>query len=384
MFKHPVLGRGFRPFFILGALQAVFMLVLWGGYYGGYITPPDLLLATTSWHIHEMVYGFAVCVVAGFLLTAVANWTGTNPVKGRHLFVLCCLWVLGRLVMNFDFGLPVWAVYAASIAFLPALAISLSIPLLKTDNKRNFIFLGILGVLSASQICFLVFGVYAAIYVALMMIIMMISLVGGRIIPMFTIAVLKQGGADITPTPQPKWDIAALVSLVVTTACLVSVPDSLLLTASAFIAVFIHLARMRHYHSLRTLALPMLWILHAGYLWVVIGLVLIGLSGAGVVNLTLALHALSTGAVGSLTLGMMTRVALGHTGRNLVASRLTLLSFLLMQIAAILRVFGPMVLPEFSMVWIIGSASVWSFCYFLYLIIYAPILLRARPDGNPA
>lgn len=384
MFKHPVLGRGFRPFFILSALQAVFMLVLWGGYYGGYITPPDLLLATTSWHIHEMIYGFAVCVVAGFLLTAVANWTGTNPVKGGHLFALCCAWVLGRLVMNFDLGLPVWGVYAASIAFLPALAISLSIPLLKTNNKRNFIFLGILGVLSASQICFLVFGVYAAIYVALMMIIMMISLVGGRIIPLFTIAVLKQGGADITPTPQPKWDIAALVSLVVTTACLVSVPDSLLLTASAFIAVFIHLARMRHYHSLRTLALPMLWILHAGYLWVVIGLVLIGLSGAGVVNLTLALHALSTGAVGSLTLGMMTRVALGHTGRNLVASRLTLLSFLLMQIAAIMRVFGPMVLPEFSMVWVIGSASVWSFCYFLYLVIYAPILLQARPDGKPA
>lgn len=360
------------------------MLVLWGGYYGGYITPPDLLLETTSWHIHEMIYGFALCVVAGFLLTAVANWTGTTPVKGAHLFVLCCLWVLGRLVMNFDLGLPAWGVFAVSIAFLPALAISLSIPLLKTNNKRNFIFLGILGVLSASQICFLVFGVYAAIYVALMMIIMMISLVGGRIIPLFTIAVLKQSGANITPTPQPKWDIAALVSLVVTTVCLVSIPDSLLLSASAFTAVFIHLARMRHYHSLQTPSLPMLWILHAGYLWVVIGLALIGLSGAGLVNLTLALHALSTGAVGSLTLGMMTRVALGHTGRNLVVSRLTLLSFLLMQIAAIMRVFGPMVLPEFSMLWIIGSASVWSFCYVLYLVIYTPILLRARPDGKPA
>lgn len=384
MFEHPVLGRGFRPFFILSALQAVFMLVLWGGYYGGYITPPDLLLETISWHTHEMIYGFALCVVAGFLLTAVANWTGTNPVKGAHLFALCCLWVLGRLVMNFDLGLPAWSIFAVSIAFLPALAISLSIPLLKTNNKRNFIFLGILGVLSASQICFLVFGVYAAIYVALMMIIMMLSLVGGRIIPLFTIAVLKQGGANIAPTPQPKWDIAALVSLVATTACLVSIPDSLLLSACAFVAVFIHLARMRHYHSLQTLTLPMLWILHAGYLWVVIGLALIGLSGAGVVNLTLALHALSTGAVGSLTLGMMTRVALGHTGRNLVASRLTLLSFLLMQIAAIMRVFGPMVLPEFSMFWIIGSASVWSFCYALYLVIYAPILLQARPDGKPA
>ncbi len=382
--EHPVLGRGFRPFFLLGAIYSALMLLLWGGYYAGYVIPPMFVLDPVSWHAHEMVYGYTISIIAGFLLTAVANWTGGAPARQLHLLGLCLIWVSGRIVMNIDFGLPLWCVQLIAVSFIPVLAVSLSIPLLKSRNKRNFVFLALLTCLCVSQVAFLIYEIHAAIYVALMMIMIMISLIGGRIIPAFTVAALRRSGQEAFQTPQMKMDIAALLSLVATTLCLVMAANTLFLTCAAFISAIIHVIRMRNYHSLKVLGDPMVWILHVGFLWLIIGLVLLGLSGAGSVPLSIALHALTAGAIGSMTLGMMVRVALGHTGRDLIANKSTVFCFYLMQILALMRVFGAMIMPEYTTFWITGSAALWSVCFVVYVISYAPMLMSARPDGRAA
>ncbi len=383
IFDHPFLGRGFRPFFFLGAFYGFIMLFIWTGIYARIFTPPDFLLSDKIlWHAHEMLYGYTMAIVAGFLLTAVANWTAHAPVRQLHLFMLCLLWLSGRIVMNFDMGLPSWLVYLLSASFVPVLAVSLSVPLLKSFNKRNFIFLGILSCLSITQITFFIFESRNALYIAVMMIMVMISLIGGRIIPAFSVAALRRRGEEAFQTPQPKLDAAALLSLIVVAICFVIVPDTVFLFIVTMVSAAIHILRIRNYHSLRALSDPMLWILHIGFIWLIIGLILLGLSGLGLLPVYLAIHAFTAGALGSMTIGMMVRVALGHTGRNLIAGKLTTAIFSLMQLAAIMRVFMPIILPDLYSYWIICSAGLWSLCFALYLFIYTPILASARPDGR--
>jgi uncharacterized protein involved in response to NO len=342
------------------------------------------MLDAVSWHAHEMIYGFAMAIVAGFLLTAVANWTGGAPARQMHLAGLCLLWLLGRLVMHFDFGLPAWAIIAAESAFIPALALSLAIPLLRSWNKRNFIFLTLLSVLFACDLWFLLSINMAALHVALMMILIMISLIGGRIIPAFTVAALRRKGIETYQTPQMKMDMAALASLVAIALCLVFAKATPILGIAAGVSCLIHGLRMRHYHTLKTFDDPLVWILHAGYGWLVVGLGLLALTGFGVLSITAVIHALTAGSIGSMILGMICRVTLGHTGRELKVGALTTLSFFAIQVTAIARVFGPIFMPDHMNEWIIGSAALWSLCFAAYLWVYTPMLFTARPDGSEA
>jgi uncharacterized protein involved in response to NO len=384
LFEHPFLGRGFRPFFFLGALYSVISLVLWGGFYAGYIVPPYFMIDAVSWHAHEMIYGFSMAIVAGFLLTAVANWTGGAPARQMHLAGLCLLWLLGRVVMHFDFGLPAWAIIAVESAFIPALALSLAIPLIRSWNKRNFIFLTLLSVLFACDLWFLLTINMAALHAALMMILIMISLIGGRIIPAFTVAALRRKGIETYQTPQIKMDVAALVSLVAVALCLVFAKGTPILGIAAGVSCLIHGLRMRHYHTLKTFDDPLVWILHAGYCWLVVGLGLLALTGFGALGVAAVIHALTAGAIGSMILGMICRVTLGHTGRDLKLGALSTLSFFAIQVTAIARVFGPIFMPDHMNEWIIGSAALWSLCFAAYLWVYTPMLFTARPDGQVA
>lgn len=382
LFEHPFLGRGFRPFFFLGALYSVISLAAWGGFYAGYVMPPSFMLDPVSWHAHEMLYGFTMAIVAGFLLTAVANWTGGAPARQIHLAGLCLLWILGRVVLNFDMGLPIWSIIVLEASFLPALAASLAIPLIRSWNKRNFIFLTLLSVLFACDLWFMLSANKTPLYVALMMILMMVSLIGGRIIPAFTVAALRREDKQVFQTDQRKMDVVALVSLVAVTLCLIFAKDTLFLALCAGASAIIHALRMRHYHSLKTFDDPMLWILHVGYLWLVIGMGLLALTGLNILTIPMVVHALTAGCIGSMTLGMMCRVTLGHTGRDLAASRLTTVAFFSMQGAALSRVFGPMINPEHYTNWIVLSAVLWSICFLIYLVVYAPMLTKPRPDGR--
>ncbi len=385
IFNHPFLGCGFRPFFLLGALYSVMSLVIWGGFYAEYVVPPSVLADPVSWHAHEMIYGFVLAIVAGFLLTAVANWTGGAPVQKIHLASLCGVWLAGRMVMNFELGLSETAILMIEGAFVPALAISLSIPLFKSRNKRNFIFLVLLSILFVSDLTFLMTEERTPLYVAVMVIITMISLIGGRVIPAFTVAALHRRGEEAYQTPQGRLDVLALMSLVMIILALLFLGvKSPLLAVIAFISTIVHLLRLRRYHTRRILNDPMVWILHVGYSWVIVGLIFMGLATVELVPFSIALHALTAGAIGSMTLGMMCRVSLGHTGRNLIAGKLTIFCFILMQVAALLRVFGPISMPEQENLFIIISAFLWSTCFALYVFVYAPILWQPRPDGRAA
>lgn len=386
IFAIPFFGRGFRPFFFSGALFSVLSIGLWGSFYAGVggITPPGFFVDPISWHAHEMIYGFALAIVAGFLLTAVANWTGTAPVRHFHLAGLCALWVTGRVVMSVDLGLPSWGIIALEASFVPALAISLALPLLRSWNKRNFIFLMLLSILFACDAWFLSTANMTALYVAMMMILTMISLIGGRVIPAFTVAALQRKGIDAAQTNQTRMDIAALTSLAAVTLCLVFARETILLGMVAALSCIIHALRMRHYHTLKSLNDPLLWILHAGYGWLVAGLALLAFTGFNLLGTTAVIHAFTAGCIGSMILGMICRVTLGHTGRNLEIGRMTILSFYTIQIAAILRIFGPMLAPEYMTHWIVCSALLWALCYAAYLAVFSGMLFGPRPDGQEA
>lgn len=384
-FMSPFWGRGFRPFFFCGAAYSLISLLVWGGFYAGVIAPPDFMLDPVSWHAHEMVYGFCMAIVAGFLLTAVANWTGGAPARQVHLAGLCSLWVIGRIALNIDIGLPQPIVIGLALLFVPALAASLSIPLIQNRNKRNFIFLGLLSGLFASDACFLILDQpRSALYVALMMVLSMVSLIGGRIIPAFTVAALRRQGQMVVQTDQYRLDIAAVVSLIGVAICLVFARDTMILGVVAAVSCVLHALRMRHYHTLKALSDPLLWILHAGYLWLIIGLGLLAFTGFGILDIPSVIHSLTAGCIGSMILGMICRVTLGHTGRDLEVGKTTVFAFVLIQIAAILRVLGPILMPEFKADFIIVSAILWPISFGIYLAIYGRMLFGPRPDGLPA
>jgi len=381
IFDYPVLGYGFRPFFLLGALFSIISLLIWGGFYAGYVTPPLFMIDPVSWHAHEMIYGFTMAIVAGFLLTAVANWTDSAPVRGFNLLGLCLLWLAGRVVMNFNLGIPEVAVLVFEGAFILTLAFSLFIQLFKTWDKRNFVFLVLLSILFACDMAFLITKERTTLYAAVMIIIALISLIGGRIIPAFTVDALQERGEEAHETSQGKLDVLAILSLVLIILALVfAKQEEAILAGTAFLSAIIHALRLRRYHTRRILDDPMVWILHVGYSWVILGLFLTGVSALGFLPFSIALHAFTAGAIGSMTLGMMCRVTLGHTGRDKIATDLTKLSFLLMQGAAFMRVFGLMIAPDYSIEWIIGSATLWILCFALYILIYAPMLWKPDLD----
>ena len=384
VFDHPFWGRGFRPFFLGGAIYAMLGILLWTGVYAGHTLPPDIFSDPIIWHAHEMIYGFVMAIVAGFLLTAVANWTGGAPVRQIQLMGLCGLWLAGRIVMNVH-GFPAWSIFAAELAFLPALALSLALPLIKSWNTRNFVFLGLLGLLWLCDAAFLVTQSRMPLYVALVLILVMISLIGGRIIPAFTVGALRRKGHNVQIHDQHALDIVALVTLLAVAGALAATgPGTMVFAGACFVSSLVHLVRMRRYHTKLTFGDPLLWILHAGFGWLVIGLFLAGLSAFGIGMFPAALHAITVGVIGSMTLGMMARVTLGHTGRDLVSNGLTTLSFALMQLSAVLRAFGPVLLPEHYTFWVVSSGLLWSICFLLYFLVYAPMLWSPRPDRQPA
>ena len=390
-FEIPFLGRGFRPFFLLGAIYAVWMVSAWVFFTSGAAAAPVTWNSPALWHAHEMIYGFTAAIIAGFLLTAVANWTGGAPVRQMHLALLCLVWAAGRASFWYPYAPPV-ILSIIDLSFIPLLAGSLAVPLLRAWNKRNFVFLSMLALLFLGNLhMHLAAGGYGGdprltAYAAVLVVMMVISLVGGRIIPSFTVASLRMQGKIRYQTDQGKTDIAALLLLLALTIALIaSGLDSGITAAFAIAAALVHLWRMRYWHSFETGSDPMVWILHAGYLWLAGGLFTLGLHGLKLVDqASLALHMLTVGCIGSMTIGMMARVALGHTGRPIAASLPVVLAFWLMQGAALARCFAILIGDANYRFWIGTSGLLWVAVFIIYLAVHAPMLLRARPDGLEA
>ena len=372
---------GFRPFYLLASIFSAFSVLLWAAQFSGYL--PSAYLQGSLWHGHEMLFGYTTAVIAGFLLTAVRNWTARPTPTGAQLMALAALWVCGRVLV-----LTPWAMTAALVnaAFPVAVALAIGIPLLRSRNIRNYFFVGLLILLGG-----LVLIVHLALQerfelsprlglqLALDVVLFIMVVMGGRVTPMFT----NNGVPGVTATRNPLVEKFALGSVTILFAADLLQWPLAVIAMIAFVSVLAHSARLYLWQPWRTVAKPLVWILHAAYAWIIVHLALRGLSALDLLPGSYATHALAVGAIGGLTLGMMTRTARGHTGRILATDGFELTAFLLIQVAAVIRVFGGIVSPQLYLTSVQLSALLWAAAFGLYAIRYWPVLTRPRVDGKP-
>jgi uncharacterized protein involved in response to NO len=380
---------GFRPFFLLGALWVpIALATLFAGIAWGLwpVSAPPLFL----WHGHELLFGFVVSAIAGFLLTAVPTWTSTPPVSGWPLIGLAALWVSGRVVMYPALQLD--STYAAFIelAFVPALMVALAVPLMRTRNLRNYPFLVMLALLFALNFVFhgRALGWLGALpfdplRICADVVMLMIVVVGGRIVPLFTRNALAGSGRPSSILPAPRLEAVALAAVIGVAVSDLAVPNTRVAGALAALAAAVLAANLARWDGRRAVRMPLVFVLHVGYGWVVVALALkaaflLG-QAAWAANW---LHALTAGAFGTMILAVTTRVALGHTGRPLVVRRPIVLAYALVGLGAAVRVWGPWALPfEYTNV-IASSMVLWSAAYLLFLAVYLPILIGPRADAG--
>jgi uncharacterized protein involved in response to NO len=377
--------KGFRPFFLLAAGFASAIVPLWLLVIVG-IVHPTAYLPATIWHAHEMVFGFAVAVIAGFLLTAVGNWTQRETLIGTPLLALAALWLAGRVAMLTAGVLPRGVAAAVDLAFLPLLMIALGRPLVAARNRRNFVMLAILAALFVADgfVHLDALGLAPpgsarrACLVAVDVVVLVILVIAGRVFPMFT---RNATGVTTIRSSRPL-DVLTIAGMAVLTTVDALAPETVVAAAVAGVVGTLAIARAWGWRTRRVAQHPLLWILHAGYAWVCAGLLLGALAGAHVVPDSLATHALTAGAIGSLTLGMMARVALGHTGRPLVVSGSIAWSFGAVTAAAFARVLVPLFLPGWYFAALLVAGGLWTVAFLVYLAVYAPILTSPRIDGR--
>ena len=380
-----LMSYAFRPFFLLAALLALLGIAGWWlllahGVDGSANLPPRLR------HGHEMLFGFAGAAIAGFLLTAVATWTQRPAVAGARLAALCGLWIAARLgaVLPGEAGYLLWAL--GSGLFWLWLTVLMAGEVLPARNTRNYKVPAVLAAFVAAEAVFFLAGSgqlapkEAALRAGLMLIVGLILLVGGRIIPNFTLNWLKQhrpeSGARLPSFDQ--WDFGAVIVTALFAAGFVLRPLDLFTGWLGLAAGLAQAGRLIRWQGWRTGREPLLWVLHVGYGWIPVGLMLLGLAALGQpLWLDAGIHALTVGAIGTLVLGVMARVALGHTGRPLVATSDMTLAFVLITLSAALRVFAPAGHP--AMMW---SMPLWLAAYALFLFRYTPILLAPRADAR--
>lgn len=381
--SHPLLALGFRPFFLgAGALALLAMLVwlvrLWG------LLPGDGYLGGTAWHAHEMLFGYVGAVIAGFLLTAARNWTGIDTPTGLRLGALVLLWLVARL--GPFLSLPHALLALLDLAFFPALAWALIPPLWQGKNKVNRAFLALLAAMTLANLLVhaQALGLTAATAtrgsrLMLDLTLLTLWLVAGRIMPFFTQSAIPGCKPLTRPWVETGTFILAPAIALINLAWPASpVGGVLLLVLAAVQAV-----RLAGWHDSRAWQNPMLAVLYAGYLWLILGLALDGLAALGLLPPFPALHALTAGGIGVFTLGMVARVTLGHTGRDMRASRATGLAFLTINLAALTRIFPPLLWPEHYSLWLGISGGLWVLAFALFLGIYGPMLIQPRVDGRP-
>ena len=371
---------GFRPFYLLASVFAALSIGLWALQFSGWLGRP--YLQGPMWHAHEMLFGFTLAVVVGFLFTAGRNWSGRPTTTGVPLMALAALWVAGRVLVLTPYG---WAAALVNVAFPLAAAIGLAIPFIAARNKRNYFFIALLLLMAAA-----VLGVHLAqlgvtqlpgwigIQVALDAMLFIMAVMGGRVIPMFTNSI-----AGASATKRPWLEKAALGTTLALLLADALQLHGLPLAALAGLCAAAHLARWTLWQPWKTGRTPLVWVLHVAYAWIPVHLALRGLAEMGWVTASVATHALTVGAIGGLIIGMMTRTALGHTGRPLKAGRADVTCYLLVLAAALIRVFVPLLAPAQLINSVLWSAALWSAGFALYAVSYWPVLTRVRLDGKP-
>jgi uncharacterized protein involved in response to NO len=372
---------GFRPFYLLASTFAALSIALWALQFSGLLGGG--WLAGPLWHAHEMLFGFALAVIVGFLFTAGRNWTSQPTPTGPALMALCALWLAARVL-----GLTPFAVAAAlaDVAFPVAAAIGLAIPLWKARNRRNYFFVGLLLVLAGAsatmhldRLGWIALPGWASLALALDVVLFILCVMGGRVIPMFT----NNGVPGTKASRDPRLEKAALGLILALAIADVAGAPAALVAAVAGSAAVAHGCRWLLWQPWRTGRVPLVWVLHAAYLWIPLHLALRSLAALGLASPSAAAHGLTTGAIGGLVIGMMTRTSRGHTGRPLRADRVDVACYLLVLGAALVRVGLPLAAPALTLPAVKLSAALWSAGFGLFALRYWPALSRARSDGKP-
>lgn len=382
---HPVpiiLSYGFRPFFILAAIWAVLGMALWIPMLSGHDILP-LGFDPFSWHAHEFIFGYTSAVIAGFLLTAVPNWTRSAPVRGWPLAILVILWLVGRLAIAFSGLLPWILVAVLDLSAFIGLAALVIRGISRSRNWRNLPVIGILLLFSIADLVFLIEagqGGYAAngygMRIGLAAVVMLISFIGGRIIPMFTRNWLISQGVRTMPVLPNRADQTVLVLTALSLPGFIMWPGSLLVNLLLAVAGLANLWRLSRWGWQNTLAEPLVWVLHLGYLMLSLGFLAVAAAGFDLFQMAAARHVWMAGGIGVMTLAMMSRVSLGHTGRAIQGGTGTILCYLALFLSVVLRVAvgfwpgGTPLLHMAALFWILGFGG--------FALLYGPLLFRPR------
>lgn len=380
-----IFALGFRPFFLLAAFFAIFLMAVWvPAFVGGFAF--DTYYGQIGWHSHEMIFGYASGVIAGFLLTAARNWTGRPTPAGGLLAASAGLWLLGRILPYFPGIVPHGLIATVDLAFLPAVAVGIGMPLVRSGAGRNRIFLPLLAAFWAAN-CLVhaeLLGLAPnlarkGIFLGLNLIVLLIVIMGGRVIPFFTERGLA--GAAMKRWPVIEW--LSPLSVILFLLAEFFLPDSLLSASFAVLAACANGVRLAGWYTPRYWRVPLLWVLHLGYAWIVAGFVLKAGAALGAAPPQFTIHAFTVGAIGVLTLGMMARVSLGHTGRPLKVGLAMAMAFGLINLSGVTRGFLPILYPQWFPQLIVASGVLWIAAFVVFVILYIPILTRARVDGRP-
>jgi uncharacterized protein involved in response to NO len=378
--SHALWRLAFRPFYLCAALFAALAVPLWVAQYLGWLGgwPRVGLL----WHMHEMVFGMVAAVVIGFLYTAGKNWTNLWTPRRGHLIALVVLWLGGRVAM---LAAPPLVGAAIDVLFLPLAAWSFYRVLRLSDNRRNLFLVGLLALLTLANVVFhsaalgwIALSPLLPVQAAILTVVMIESVIGARVIPMFT----SNGAPGTKPVVNPKRDrVTIILAACASLAWLAGLPAALT-AVLALAAAGATLLRLAGWQPHRTVRVPLLWILHLSYGWISIGFFLLALASLNIVPSSAAFHALTVGSMAGLIIGMMTRTALGHTGRPLKTGRAELAMYILIQLLAVARLSAALGVDSQSHVMLLLAAACWAGAFLLYVFRYGPYLFRPRIDGR--
>lgn len=376
----------FRPLFLLSAGFAIVAVVVWIMVLKGTV-PLRFVGNSLYWHGHEMIVGFVMATIAGFILTAVANWTGRAALRGLPIAWLVACWLVGRGAMFFSNTMPVAASAALDMLFPLLLCILTAREIFATGNKRNYKIVAVTAILAGLNLVYhlgvagvLPGGDYIALYLLIHMVVLLVTVIAGRVVPNFTANWLRGQGANKFPVINQAVDGLAITLTILTGLVAVFYPDRLLLGVVAMLAALIHTYRVSQWCGLQTVRNPLLFILHVAYLWLPASYAMMSLASFGwAFTPTAALHGLTMGGIGSMILAMMTRVPLGHTGRALHASRLTVVAYVVLLVAICIRVISPWNAANYLGMIELAAAG-WSLAFCIYIWVYWPILSGPRID----
>lgn len=376
-----LLAGGFRPFFLFGAAWAAIAIALWLPLYEGRLALP-IAVAPLDWHVHELLYGYAPAAIAGFLLTAIPNWTGRLPVVGRPLALLLALWAVGRAAMLVSAVIGPRPAAALDALFLFALAFVAGREVWVGRNLRNLKVVGLVALLALGNVVFHVETIRAGTAawgtrIGIAATVMLIVIVGGRVVPSFTINWLRNRGPGAGAAPFDRFDAAASVATALALAVWVVRPEGAITASALALAGLACAARLARWAGWRTSGEKLVLVLHVAWLFVVLGFLLLAASLFGApLAPSAALHAWTVGAIGLMTLAIMTRASLGHTGRPLHATRPIALLYLGVVVAAAARIAVGLGWAELLLLHL--AALGWIVAFAGFVLVYRPILTKPR------